>query len=380
MAKKAKHRSQSDHAKFDGNSHTSAEKPTVLDLFSGAGGTGLGFAAVGFEIVGAIEINENAAKTYRRNLNVKVNRDDIDNIDAQRFRRDLGLDRGQLTVMVGCPPCQGFSRMRNENGVEDKRNRLVLRYAAFVKEFMPRYAIFENVPGLWRTQHGKQLYGELRTLINELGYQIQEQVVEVADFGVPQHRKRVIVIAAARKLSLPYLSPTHSNPEKITTDKSRLKPWMTVREAIRRYPPLVAGQNGEANGTYPNHIASKTGEKVLEFIRQVPPNGGSRTDVVEEHWLRCHIEHRGHKDVYGRVAWDRPANTITSGCTNPSKGRFVHPEQDRAITPREAAALQGFPDSFVFEGRSIPSQIGNAVPPPLAGAIASSIRECLKLD
>jgi len=126
-------------------------------------------------------------------------------------------------------------------------------------------------------------------------------------------------------------------------------------------------------GRYPNHVTALTGNKVLDFIKWVPPNGGSRTDIPKEHWLECHLKHEGHKDVYGRLAWDQPANTITSGCTNPSKGRFVHPEQHRALTFREAAALQGFPDDFVFCGQRIAEQIGNAVPPPLAQAIAEAL-------
>ena len=121
------------------------------------------------------------------------------------------------------------------------------------------------------------------------------------------------------------------------------------------------------------------GEKVARFISLVPPDGGSRTDVPEEYWLKCHKRHKGHRDVYGRLAWARPANVVTSGCCNVSKGRFAHPEQDRAITPREAALLQGFPKDFSFEGTqtSVCRQIGNAVPPPLAYAVALAVQEQL---
>jgi DNA (cytosine-5)-methyltransferase 1 len=124
-------------------------------------------------------------------------------------------------------------------------------------------------------------------------------------------------------------------------------------------------------------VVAATGPSVLSFITAVPHDGGSRTQVPRERWLPCHRDHNGHKDVYGRVAWDRPANTITSGCNNPSKGRFVHPDQNRALSLREAAALQGFPDTFRFYGESISRQIGNAVPPPLARAIAEALKAVL---
>ena len=352
-------------------------RPTVIDLYSGAGGTGLAFSKAGFRILGAVEINRNAALTYEKNLGVKVRQIDIRNLSPTDFRKSLKLKRRQLDVLVGCPPCQGFSRLRNRNrdGKDDARNDLVIRYLEYVSEFMPKYALFENVPGLIHTGLGREFYNKLRAGLIDLGYSLVEKEEEAADYGVPQRRRRVILIAGRDGKRPPFPKPTHGHPTSLEVIKGQRQPWRTVREAIGgKYPKLRAGENGEKGSLYPNHKAPMTGERVLGFISKLPMNGGSRNEVPKRFWLRCHVSHNGHMDVYSRVSWDAPANTITCGCTNPSKGRFVHPEQNRALTPREAAALQGFPDTFVFYGGEASVQVGNAVPPPLAYAIAKAIR------
>jgi len=358
-------------------------KPSVVDLFSGAGGTGYGFSTAGFHILGAIEKDDYAADTYEHNLKVNVTRESIQDIEPQEYRERLGLQPGELDVLVGCPPCQGFTRMRNSDGASDSRNDLVITYLDYVREFKPRFALFENVPGIIRTDHGKKYFDRLCAGLSVLEgfggqeYGVSVHEVDAANYGTPQHRVRVIVIASRDGTEFPFPLVTHGDPASEEVKMGQLRRWVTVRDAISDYPKIAAGENGENNDLFPNHIAPATGERVLSFIRMVPEDGGSRTEVNEEHWLECHIQHNGHKDVYGRVAWDKPCNVITSGCTNPSKGRFVHPEQDRALTAREAARLQGFPDTFRFQGKNISKQIGNAVPPPLARAIAEAILEQL---
>lgn len=349
--------------------------PRVVDLFSGAGGTGLGFANAGFNIVGAVERNPSAAETYERNLRVKVKRTDITSLDPLRYREELGLEVGELEVLVGCPPCQGFSRLRNSDGQYDDRNDLVLLYIEFVKEFRPLFALFENVSGITRSTHGRLFLQHLRNGLENLGYVLTIEEVDAANYGVPQHRKRIIVMAGRDGFRAPFPVPTHDTPDGLNVVSGLALPWLTVKDAIGngKYPELRAGQRVD----FPNHVAPKTGTRVIEFIMQVPPNGGSRADVPKEYWLKCHLDHKGHTDVYGRLSWERPAGTITSGCTNPSRGRFVHPDQDRALTPREAAALQGFPDTYEFLNRDIATQIGNAVPPPLAEALALSLKDAL---
>ena len=352
-------------------------KFTTIDLFSGAGGTALGFKQAGFEIIAAVEIDPWAAKTYEANIGIEPIKRDIREIDPDGFRESLGLREGELDVLVGCPPCQGFTRMRNEAGRDDPRNDLVKVYGEFVRSLYPKFVVFENVPGLIRTRHGKVYHESLRQQLEKMEYSVRTFLVDAADFGVPQRRKRVIILARRDGKNPPDLlsARTHGPPDSPKVQAGLLKRWLTVRDAIAKYPPLEAGKSfeGEVNGvTLTNHTARRIGDRVMSFIAQVPHDGGSRTDVDESLWLACHREHKGHKDVYGRLKWDAPANVITSGCTNVSKGRFVHPEQDRGLTPREAAALQGFPDDFVFFGGmdAISRQIGNAVPPPLAKAIA----------
>ena len=349
---------------------TLKKKPTVIDLFSGAGGSGLGFINAGFEIIAALEVDATAAATYEKNLGVSPLLEDIRNVSPRDFRVNLGITKRELDVLLGCPPCQGFTRMRNDSGATDSRNDLVLNYIEFVREFLPAFVVFENVPGLARTRHGKEYYDRLKNELRKMNYHVKTWEVDAADFGLPQHRKRIIVIAGRDHVIPPDLldARTHGDPDSPDVISGKKAKWRTVRDGISRFPPLKAG---EEHPTVPNHKARKIGDRVYSFIIQVPKDGGSRTDVSKEYWLACHINHRGHLDVYGRLSWNRPANVITSGCTNVSKGRFVHPEQDRGLSLREAAALQGFPDDFVFVGGldAISSQIGNAVPPPLAEAI-----------
>lgn len=364
------------------NSETPKERPLVIDLFSGAGGSSWGFLEAGFHIVGAIEQDENASETYENNLGVMVKKVDIRQLPPVTYRENLGLKRGELDVLMGCPPCQGFSRMRNSEGVGDRRNVLVMRYLEYIEEFMPRFAVFENVPGIIRTVHGKEYYEKLSGGLKKLGYRLVEKIENAADFGVGQIRRRVIVVGGRDGECPPFPQRTHGHPNSPEVIKGILLPWRSVKDVIGngRYPPLNAGDNGEQEGKYPNHIAPATGKKVLEFIQMIPRDGGSRTDIPKDFWLPCHELHSGHNDVYGRLSWNKPSNTITTGCTNISKGRFVHPEQDRALTYREAAALQGFPDNFVFYGKRISTQIGNAVPPPLAYAIARELMTVLIPD
>lgn len=358
--------------------------PTVIDLFSGAGGTGAGFREVGFKILGAVEIDASAAETYRQNLKVEVKETDIRELSPIEFRKQLKLEKKELDVLIGCPPCQGFSRMRNGQGVDDERNDLVLSYLKFVEEFMPRYAIFENVPGMLRYEFARSFYRKLCNGLRKLGYELKEYEEDAADYGTPQHRKRIIVIAARAGEKMPQLIKTHGDPSSEDVQSGKIKAWLTVADAIGndKYPKLEAGQSGEENGKHPNHIAPIIrSQRVKDFIKEVPHDGGSRRKVPREKWLACHLnENSGHADVYGRMAWNKPANTLTCGCTNLSKGRFVHPVQDRAITYREAAALQGFKDSFVFHGKEISRQIGNAVPPLLSEALAKAIKREIDLS
>lgn len=350
-------------------------KPTVIDLFCGAGGTALGFVRAGFRIVGAADIDPDACRTYRDLIGVEPLCVDLARLPPQEAARLWAVAPGEVDVVVGCPPCQGFTRLRNGKGQGDPRNDLVAVFVEYVLYLRPRFFVFENVPGMIRLPHGRRVYARMCKALAHAGYQLDSRIVDAADYGVPQHRRRLLVIGC-RDSNPPFPEPTHGDPNGPAVRSGRLRPWTTVREAIGGLRALKAG---EADPEDPMHRAPRMGRRVLEFIALVPKDGGSRTDVPRELWLPCHLGHDGHKDTYGRLAWDRPSGVITSGCCNVSKGRFVHPEQDRAITPREAALLQGFPPGVVFYGswESIRRQIGNAVPPPLAEATARVIRDRL---
>jgi DNA (cytosine-5)-methyltransferase 1 len=320
-------------------------KPKAIDLFCGCGGLTLGLKRAGFEVIGAIDCDDLAVETYKVNHpEVHVWETDIRQLTSKEVLSKLNLKKGELDLLAGCPPCQGFSTMRTLNGgrrIRDKRNDLIFEYLRFVKELEPKAIMMENVPGLINDHRFNTFCRE----IEKLGYKPNYDVKDAADYGVPQRRKRMILLAGKGK-EIDFAKPIKRK---------------TVADAIGKLPP--AGKSGD-----PLHdIQERRSPKVRDLIRRIPRNGGSRTDLPKQDQLECHKKCNGFKDVYGRMAWDKPAPTITSGCFNPSKGRFLHPEEDRAITIREAALLQSFPRSYHLSLRKGKGQaalmIGNALPP-----------------
>lgn len=326
------------------------KKYTAIDLFCGAGGLTLGLKNAGFKVLAGVEINSIAAETYRANHpNIKLYECDIKELSAEKILSNLKLKPGDLDLLAGCPPCQGFSTQRTRNkvvSIEDKRNELIFEFLRIVKITLPKTIMLENVPGLakdWRIS-------DLRGNLAELGYVVDDQFAQVkntADFGVPQRRRRLLVKASRLGVI--------SNPQ-----PSQFK--NTVRAAISQLP--MPGTSGDLL----HDIAEKRSEKVKKIISLVPKNGGSRADIPRKYWLECHKRNgTGYRDVYGRMSWDDVSPTITGGCHNPSKGRFIHPDQDRAITLREAATLQTFPSTYIFslaKGKEAAAlMIGNALPP-----------------
>ena len=332
----------------------------AVDLFCGCGGLTLGLRRAGFGVVGALDTEGLAVDTYRANHgNASVLKQDIRSVDATKWRKELGLGRGDLDLLAGCPPCQGFSRLRTFNGrrlVEDGDNELIFEFVRFVKEFRPKALMMENVPGL---VDDIRLVRVRRSLAG-LGYRCAARVLDATKYGTPQRRRRMILLGT--KVG----SPRFAEP----IDRLR-----TVGGAIRRLPRPDASRDPAHN------YVVKRCERVMQRIRRVPKDGGSRGDVGPEEQLACHRRCDGFKDVYGRMAWRQPAPTVTGGCINPSRGRFLHPQEDRAITLREAALLQGFPTSYRFEmsrGRYAVAQlIGNAFPPKFAEHHARVVREQL---
>lgn len=331
-------------------------KPIAIDLFCGCGGLTLGLKRAGFQVVGAVDNDQLAVETYKANhREVFVWEKNIRKLSTLTVKRRLHIRKRRLDLLACCPPCQGFSTMRTLNGsriIKDPRNDLIGEFYRFVKDFMPKAVMFENVPGLAEDKRFKSLVRRLETL----GYNGEYDILNAADFGVPQRRRRLIYIAG------------HNGQ---ITFAPKSKERKTVMDVIGDLPP--AGQSGDPLHDLPENRS----ERIKNLISRIPKDGGSRTDLPVDEQLQCHKDCNGFKDVYGRMAWEKVAPTITSGCFNPSKGRFLHPEQDRAITMREAAILQSFPKSYKFpivtNKSAIALLIGNALPPEFIKSQAKSI-------
>ena len=321
-------------------------KPSAIDLFCGAGGVSEGLRQAGFKVVGAVDFDATACSAYRLNHNrVRLWRKDITRLSGTYIMKALKLQPGQLNLLAACPPCQGFSTMRTKNGTRwnrDRRNDLIFEVLRIVRSMKPISVMVENVPGI----AGDRRYRTFRNELESLGYRVKSGILNTVDFKVPQKRRRLVILAS--KLAEPKFAA-----------KARSRP--TVRRAIGK---LTAPQRSRD----PLHNYSTERSKRIEnLIRKIPRNGGSRRALGSENQLPCHKRLAGFNDVYGRMAWDKPSPTITGGCINPSKGRFLHPQQNRAITLREAALLQTFPKTYRFpleRGRySVAMLIGNALPP-----------------
>lgn len=338
--------------------------PTAVDLFAGAGGATAGLVGAGFEVLAAVENDLLAAASYEANHDdVALAARDIRQVDEYQLRRLLGLQRGQLDLLKACPPCQGFSTLAS-GPVDHDRNDLVLDTARFVTEFRPRALLLENVPGLAHDARLDKLTG---TLSRQLGYCFRQYLVRATDFGVPQRRRRLIVLGTAPGMPAPPATLEEALPTQF--DRSLRTAGQALDELAETLVP-----NDPLNRARVNSLA------VRERIQQIPING-SRFDLPEVHQLACHqaLTKRHATAAYGRVRRDQPAPTMTTRCTTPSCGSFVHPEQHRGLTLREAATLQTFPPSYRFVGGhdAIERQIGNAVPVRLAYALGLVVHALL---
>lgn len=339
----------------------------VVDLFCGCGGMSLGFATNGYRLVGGADINEASVRTYEANLapakvaDVRVLAEDEAELKA--FLASLpAFDPAATTVLVGCPPCQGFTAHRKRRWAHpDPRNDLVSAFGRVAVGMLPDVVVMENVPELLSGRY-RPYFDSFRELLKGAGYVVRAGILNAAGFGVPQERFRAVVVAMRHdRFSLP---APRIGPER----------YRTVRDAIADLPPVRAGVSHPSD---PMHRSAAHRPATLETIRAVPRDGGSRPTGVGP---ACLERVAGFYDVYGRLSWDRPSITITHYARNPASGRFVHPEQDRGLTMREAARLQGFPDGFRFAGSfdDIFRQIGEAVPPPLARGIAEAVSAGLR--
>lgn len=331
-----------------------------IDIFSGIGGLSEGMHQANFKTEIAFEIDGIASKAYKLNHpNTTVITDDIRNVSISEIKKKLGGKK--IHLLAGCPPCQGFSTIRTLNKsvpVEDERNSLIMEYVRLVIALKPYTIMMENVPGLVTYN----LFQEALGLLKEAGYKwIDFKVVNVKDYGVPQSRKRLVLVGS-RLGNIEVAKP--SNIKK------------TVRQVIGNLP-LPENSKDPIHRIFPSHTPA-----VQKRIEMTPKNGGGRKDLPKSYILKCHDkENVGFNDVYGRLRWDDYSTTITGGCLNPSKGRFLHPEQNRCISAREAALLQSFPKDYKFPENAprgkLALMIGNALPPNFSYIQSENLKQHL---
>lgn len=361
------------------------KKIKAIDLFSGCGGVSIGLSQAGFDVACAVEIDDAAVKAYKgyyRLSKVNVIKDDICKISGDDILKKARTKKDDIYLLAGCPPCQKFS-MQNRIHNRDEKNicevkKLLMQFKRIIKEIYPPFVLMENVPGIKSSFGGKILKEFISDLTDKEApdnkrYFIVSDVVNSADYGVPQLRKRFVLHAVRKdvlkkmnevgiKLTMPI--PTHNKE-----GNDGKKKWVTVKEAFEGLPEIKAGDRYN-DDKIKNHYCANLSEKNIRRMQIIRENGGSRTSLPEELVLKCHKVYNGHTDVYGIMNPDAPAPTMTGGCLSYSKGRFGHPFENRAISVREAARIQTFPDDYVF-GESLTKaalEIGNAVPIKLVKA------------
>ena len=333
----------------------------LFDFFSGCGGTSIGFAQAGMDIAFALDFDADASATFKLNLpRAQLIGLDIRNVDAEVLR-PLMRTRATPVLFCGCAPCQPFSKQNRQARTHDPRRSLLMNFGRFVSRWKPEYIFVENVPGLQNVDDDDGPLSEFTALLEKLGYLYSIDVVSALSYGVPQTRKRLILLASFEPgLEIPRGA---YGPEAL--------PASTVRDWIGWLPPIEAGETSDVD---PDHRAAQLSKLNLARIKATP-EGGGRENWPKRLWLDCHRGYVGHSDVYGRLAWDRPAAGLTTRCISYSNGRFGHPDQNRAISVREAPCLQTFPTNYRFSGslESKGRQIGNAVPPLMAKAIGEAV-------
>lgn len=369
-------------------------KYEAIDIFSGCGGVSCGLSLAGFKIKSAVEIEERAVKTYLNYVplsKVKVLNEDICNLGGKQILKAAKINKDDIYLFAGCPPCQNFSRQNplNKHKSEEERKKLLFQFLRIIEEIMPPFILMENVPGI-KTDFNNAILSEFLKRLRKY-YYVREDVLNAANYGVPQARKRFVLHAVRNDINeeLKTIGFSFDLPKATHDQKGNdgLPKWKTVREAIGDLPIIKAGKEYKDDGKIHNHKCAGLSDTNLERMRAIRKNGGSRNGLPKDLVLDCHKKKdengnvfSGHGDVYGIMDPDKPAPTITGGCLCYSKGRYGHYSQDRAISIREAARLQTFPDDFIFSNSLMDSalQIGNAVPIDLVKASGEVFKMAIK--
>lgn len=358
---------------------------TVIDLFCGAGGLSEGFRQAGYHVLAGNDFFDAAGATFAAtHPEARFLGGAIQQYSANDFLEAAGLQPGELDILVGGPPCQGFSVYNHQRGLHDERSSLYLEYLRLVEGLRPNWVVLENVTGMTSAGGGAAVEAIIQGLRN-LGYEVKAKILRAEEYGVPQERRRLVFIGNRTGLPIEFPEPTHG---------PGLLPFVTIADAIGDLPPLSNGEEigvtvygTEARSDYQaelragsdsvrNHAAARLSKVNLERLKHIPQGGSWRDIPVEllpEGMKKA--KRSDHTKRYGRLSWNGLASTILTKC-DPHWGAYFHPDQDRTITVREAARLQSFPDGFEFKGSRTDqyTQVGNAVPPMLGRAIAQVIR------
>lgn len=343
--------------------------PTAVDLFAGAGGATQGLRDAGFDVVAAVESDPDAATTWSLNHPGRMFRADVRQVTSTALLAAGGLQPGDLDLLKACPPCQGFSSLRGSRAPDARQNDLVLDTLRFVAQLEPRAVLLENVPGLRRDGRFPRLTSGLR----DRGYSLADYLVEASALGVPQRRRRLVVVALRDGV------PAPSSLDVLVPPSVR-RPPMSSGEALA----VLSAQRVPAD---PVHIWRRSTGAVAERIAAVPV-GGTRFDLPVHLRLACHsriiskagVVLRSATGSYGRVRAEEPVATMTTRCTTPACGPFIHPVEDRGLSLREAAAFQTFPADYRWHGNygSVERQIGNAVPVWMAESLGLAVLRLLE--
>lgn len=352
------------------------KKFKVIDLFAGVGGLSYGFAHNNhFEIVMANECNKDIAKAYSlNNPNVNVIQGDIKNIDTELLQE---YHKQNIDIIIGGPPCQSYSTL-GKRKMDDRAN-LFLEYYRVLSIIKPKLFIFENVSGLLSMEKGN-LFELIKNKFKEIGYDLKHKILDAANYGVPQHRERIILVGMQNKNYFEYPKPTYG---------LKLKPFRTLKDAFSDMPILKSGEENNSYSCKPKNELQHFYRRNCEFltensspnngihlikIMQALPDGGSKDDLPEELKPKS-----GYNNTYAKMWWNKPAPTVTRNFATPSSSRCIHPRDSRALTTREGARLQSFPDNYKFYGSRTTKnlEIGNAVPPLLSIELAKQVYKAL---